>query len=61
MAEGLGCYGERVEEPDEVIPALKRGIKEVNAGRPALIEVITDWESTRISYQIPNEYQPGKL
>lgn len=61
MAEGLGCYSERVEEPDEVIPALKRGIKEVNAGRPALIEVITDWESTRISYQIPNEYQPGKL
>jgi thiamine pyrophosphate-dependent acetolactate synthase large subunit-like protein len=61
VAEGLGCYSERIEEPDEVIPALKRGITEVNAGRPALIEVITDWESTRISYQIPNEYQPGKL
>jgi thiamine pyrophosphate-dependent acetolactate synthase large subunit-like protein len=55
MAEALGCYGERVEEPDEVIPALKRGIKEVNAGRPALIEVITSFEVDRISTKIPQD------
>jgi acetolactate synthase-1/2/3 large subunit len=60
VAEGLGCYGERVEEPDEVIPALKRGIAEVNAGRPALIEVITSFEAERISTKIPANYQPGK-
>jgi thiamine pyrophosphate-dependent acetolactate synthase large subunit-like protein len=55
MAEALGCYGERVEEPDEVIPALKRGIKEVNAGSPALIEVITSFEVDRISTKIPQD------
>lgn len=61
MAEGLGAYAERVEEPDEIIPALKRGIKENNAGRPALIEVITSKETERISTTIPPGYQPGKL
>lgn len=61
VAAGLGWYSERIEEPDEVIPALKRGIKEVNAGRPAMIEVITEWETARVSYTIPNGYQPGKL
>ena len=61
MAEGLGCYGERVEDPDDVIPALKRGIKEVTAGRPALIEVITSFEASQVSTQIPPGYQPGKL
>ena len=30
MAESLGCYGERVEVPDEIIPALKRGVQKVN-------------------------------
>jgi thiamine pyrophosphate-dependent acetolactate synthase large subunit-like protein len=59
VAEGLGCYSERIDEPDEVIPALKRGIHEVNAGRPALLEVITDWEASRIGYPIPTDYHPG--
>jgi hypothetical protein len=44
-----------------VIPALKRGIKEVNAGRPAMIEVITSFEPARINTRIPEGYQPGKL
>ncbi len=61
VAEGLGCYGERVEEPDEIVPALKRGIKEIDAGRPALIEVITSFETAKVSTQIPVGYQPGKV
>lgn len=61
MAEGLGCYGERVEDPDEIIPALKRGIKEVKAGKPALIEVITSFETATVSTRIPAGYQPGKV
>lgn len=61
FAESLGAYGERVDEPDEVIPALKRGIKAVNSGKPALIEVITSKETERISTAIPAGYQPGKL
>jgi acetolactate synthase-1/2/3 large subunit len=40
VAEGLGIHAERVEEPDEVAPALKRAL-EVNASdRPAFLEVI---------------------
>ncbi|MCW4039451.1 MAG: thiamine pyrophosphate-binding protein [Candidatus Bathyarchaeota archaeon] len=61
VAEGLGWYAERIEEPDEIIPALKRSIKEVNAGRPAMVEVITSFEPRRISTAIPDGYQPGKL
>jgi acetolactate synthase-1/2/3 large subunit len=56
MAESLGCYGERIEEPDEIIPALKRGIQKVNSGKPALIEVITELEVERISTRIPQSY-----
>jgi acetolactate synthase-1/2/3 large subunit len=60
VAEGLGWYGERVEEPDDIIPALNRGIRAVNTGKPALIEVITSFEIERISPSIPAKYQPGK-
>jgi acetolactate synthase-1/2/3 large subunit len=60
VAEGLGCYGERVEEPDEVIPALRRGVKEVHSGRPALIEVITSFETERVGFSPPSGYEPGK-
>ncbi len=38
--EGLGIHSERVEDPDEIAPALKRALKENKAGRPAFIEVI---------------------
>jgi len=41
VAEGLGWYCERIEKPDEIIPAIKRGVKEVETGKPALLEFIT--------------------
>ena len=41
VVEGLGVWSERVEQPDEVIPAIRRAEKELHAGRPALLEVIT--------------------
>lgn len=44
VAEALGAYGERVERPDEIVPAIKRGIKKVNSGQTCLIEVITKLE-----------------
>jgi acetolactate synthase-1/2/3 large subunit len=56
MAESLGCYGERIEEPDEIIPALKRGMQKVKSGKPVLIEVITKLEVERISTTIPQNY-----
>jgi len=33
-------YGERVERPTEVVPALKRGLAAVREGRPALLNVL---------------------
>ena len=45
MAEALGCHGEQVEMPDDIRPALERGMAAVAAGRPALVNVVTDWRA----------------
>jgi thiamine pyrophosphate-dependent acetolactate synthase large subunit-like protein len=42
MAEGLGCYGEYVEKPEDIGPALQRAQKQVDEGRVALVNVKTD-------------------
>jgi acetolactate synthase-1/2/3 large subunit len=41
VAEGLGGYTERVEKPHELVPALRRAIAETEAGRAALLEIVT--------------------
>ncbi len=41
MAQAFGGYGERVTEPDEIIPAIRRGIEQTKKGVPALLEFIT--------------------
>jgi acetolactate synthase-1/2/3 large subunit len=48
MARAFGGYGERVTTPDEIIPAIKRGIAQTKAGKPALLEFMTSQE-TRLS------------
>jgi thiamine pyrophosphate-dependent acetolactate synthase large subunit-like protein len=48
MARAFGGYGERVTSPDEIIPAIKRGIAQTKAGKPALLEFMTSQE-TRLS------------
>ncbi|NWJ46596.1 MAG: acetolactate synthase [Chloroflexi bacterium] len=43
MAEGLGGYGERVERPEDICPALERAFEFAKQRqKPALINVITD-------------------
>ncbi len=42
MAEALDCYGEHVEEPAGIRPALDRAFA---SGRPALVNVLTDWRA----------------
>jgi acetolactate synthase-1/2/3 large subunit len=39
VVEALGCHGELVREPGELRPALERAL---GAGRPALVNVLTD-------------------
>ena len=48
MARAFGGYGERVTEPSEIIPAIRRGIAQTENGTPALLEFITCKE-TRVS------------
>ena len=42
MAQGLGCYGEYVEQPEDIRPALERAQKKVDDGMVALVNVKTD-------------------
>ena len=44
FARALGGYGERVTTPDQIIPAIQRGIEQTEAGVPALLEFITAQE-----------------
>ena len=41
MAKAFGGYGERVESPDDIVPAIKRGIRKTEEGVPVLLEFIT--------------------
>jgi acetolactate synthase-1/2/3 large subunit len=45
MAKAFGCYGERVTDPNEIIPAIKRGIKKTQDGEPVLLEFLTQKET----------------
>ncbi len=42
VAQGLGAYGELVEHPQDIRPAIDRAVKEMESGRPALLNVITE-------------------
>jgi acetolactate synthase-1/2/3 large subunit len=44
VAEGLGYSTERVERPNDIVPALKRAIATVQGGHPALVEFVTKEE-----------------
>ena len=46
MARALGGYGERVTEPSQIVPAIRRGIEQTREGTPALLEFITAKEYT---------------
>lgn len=41
IAQACGAWGKRVEEPDEILPALKDAFSEVRSGRTAVLEVRT--------------------
>jgi acetolactate synthase-1/2/3 large subunit len=45
FARAMGGYGERITTPDEIVPAIRRGIAATEAGQPALLEFITAQET----------------
>jgi thiamine pyrophosphate-dependent acetolactate synthase large subunit-like protein len=41
FAKALGGYGERVTKPEDIVPAIRRGIEQTEKGVPTLLEFIT--------------------
>lgn len=50
MAQAFGGYGERVETPDQILPAIQRGIRKTQEGVPVLLEFLTTKE---IAFSMP--------
>ncbi|HXF33981.1 MAG TPA: thiamine pyrophosphate-requiring protein [Candidatus Acidoferrales bacterium] len=50
VAEGLGCHAERVDQPKEIIPAIRRAIAAIESGRPAVLEFMSkvEYSSSRL-------------
>jgi len=44
FAQALGGYGERVERPADIVPAIKRATAKTHEGTPALLEFMTSRE-----------------
>lgn len=49
LAESLGCHGEHVERAEDIGPALRRAAAAVEAGRVALVNVVTDWKARAVT------------
>ena len=45
MARAFGGYGERITKPEDIIPAIKRGVAKTREGIPVLLEFITSKET----------------
>ena len=50
LAEALGGYGERIDDPAELGPAMKRAQAKMDEGVPVLLEVMTAEESVFAKY-----------
>ncbi|GAA0898065.1 thiamine pyrophosphate-requiring protein [Pseudonocardia zijingensis] len=50
FARALGGFGERITDPAEIVPAIKRGVAATEAGRPALLEFMTSKETSVSRY-----------
>ena len=47
FARALGGHGERITTPDEIVPAIRRGIEKTKEGTPVLLEFITGLETAQ--------------
>ena len=45
VARALGAWSERVTTPDQILPAVQRGIEATRSGTPALVEFMTKQET----------------
>ena len=51
VAQALGAFSERVTEPGEIVPAIKRAQEMNRAGKTALLEFITKEEGEYSKFQ----------
>ncbi|HEX5957963.1 MAG TPA: thiamine pyrophosphate-requiring protein [Hyphomicrobiaceae bacterium] len=61
FAKALGGHGERITAPDQIIPAIRRGIEKTEQGVPVLLEFITAKElaSSRHPTRTAQEVKKG--
>jgi len=52
MATAFGGYGERVTDPNQIIPAIRRGVQMTQEGTPVLLEFITQKETQVSKFSI---------
>lgn len=52
FARALGGHGERITDPAQIIPAIKRGIEKTKEGTPVLLEFITSLETSVSRYPL---------
>jgi len=45
FAKALGGYGERITRPEDIVPAIQRGIRKTQEGTPVLLEFMTCQET----------------
>ena len=55
IARALGGYGERVTEPADIVPAIRRAVAATEDGTPALLEFIT---SKEVAMSLPGATNP---
>ncbi len=49
FAQSLGCHGEQVEKPEDIRPALERAKNAIRGGKPALVNVVTDFAARAVT------------
>jgi len=49
FAQSLGCHGEQVEKPEDIRPALERAKQAIRNGKPALVNVVTDFAARSVT------------
>ncbi len=51
IAEGMGGYAERIERPEEIIPAINRAKPVLASGKPVMLEIMTREELAACKYE----------
>ena len=42
IAQACGCYGEKVQNLEDIQPAIKRALEEVRVGNPVVLDVAVE-------------------